>query len=292
MKGRQPESIGFGDQKRSDAEMKGLSRVCMSVAVTASAAIVVSCAAGKVGSSTPYEWPAGTAVTYEMVSGQVQTSEVPGGENQESESSYTLVLNVEAIGPRQFTITVTEASSTSPIADVKALIGLKSTVNLDSRGLIAEATGLEGNSYIEGRGGVDRFKYDLQNLFMFLPEGSFKPALEWKTEYGYQARQSGIDTKRTFVDTYRCIGETTLEGTPATEIKLKSEVELTGSGEMSGLPVDVMLAGLLSYTIHFDHNAGMLISLEGEGNIDGGFVAQGIDIPIETFVTYSVRVKK
>lgn len=63
------------------------------------------------------------------------------------------------------------------------MIGLESIVQLDERGLISEASGLEGNTFIETRGGVDLFREDLQPLFFYVPEGVLNPGTKWNRDH-------------------------------------------------------------------------------------------------------------
>jgi len=224
-----------------------------------------------------------------MIRGEDQTLEVPGGGVQESSTSATFVVAVEAIGERQFKIVFTGASTTSSSTDVRPVIGLESTVSLDKRGLIAEATGLEGNAYVETRGGIDIFKDDLQSLFLYLPKGSLNPGVEWTREYSYPAHQMGGVMQRSFVDTYRCLEETTYEGTPVFKIAVSTNVDFSGSGESGGMALDVAVSGAFAGTIFVNSATGMILMEEVSGDLIGAIYAEGMEIPISVKASAETR---
>ena len=272
--------------------MKVCLRICFPAAMAVAAVLVAACAAGKAGGGAMHVWPSGTAVTYDMIRGEVQIIEVPGGGTQESSTSATFVVAVEAVGERQFKIVFTGASTTSSSTDVTPVIGLESTVSLDERGLIAEATGLEGNAYVETRGGIDIFKDDLQSLFLYLPEGSLKPGVEWTREYSYPAHQMGGVMQRSFVDVYRCLEETNYEGTTVFKVAVSANVDFSGSGESGGMELDVAVNGTFAGTIYVDSATGMILMEEISGDLTGGIYAQGMDIPISVKASKEIRKRK
>lgn len=251
-----------------------------------------ACAGGKAAIGGLHLWPEGTAVVYEMVRGQEQTIEVPGQGNQASEASSTFVISVEAVGEREFRVKFLEASSTPSSTDLEQVVGLESTVRLDARGVIVEATDLEENPYVQARGGVGIFKDDLQNLFVYLPEGPIKPGLEWNREYSYPANQSGMTVQRSYSLAYRCIEETVFEGTPAFKIELISKTEIAGGGDQGGGSTEVQVGGAIEGTIYVESVNGMILLQELGGELEGGLSTQGYDLLMHLKVSLTVKMKK
>ncbi len=251
-----------------------------------------TCAGGKAGAGAPHLWPEGTTVVYEMVRGQEQTTEIPGQVSQPRAMSSTFVISVEAVGEREFRLRFLEAYSTPSSIDLEQAVGLESTVRLDTRGVITEATDLEENPYVDARGGIDIFKDDMQNLFVYLPEGPIRPGVEWNREYSYPANQSGMTVQHSQSVTYRCIEETVFEGTPAFRIELISKTEFAGSGDQGGGSTEVQLGGTIEGTIYVESTNGMILSQELGGELEGGFVTQGYDLSMHLKVSLTVKMKK
>jgi len=272
--------------------MKIHRQIHLLAAMTTAAFLISSCAAGKAGSGNLNNWSAGTSVTYELTRGQVQTMEIPGQGEDIRETSTTFMVTVESVGKRQFNLVITDASTTSLSTDIKPVIGLGSTVHLDERGLILEASGLEGNVYIEARGGVDLFREDLQVLFFYLPEGALGPGSEWVREYSVQAFQNNMDVIRDMTDTYRCVGETEYEGSPALRVDVVNSTKFSGKGEMSGMPMDLAISGTFEGVLYVDPLTGMILGQEINGNLLGGIFADQFDLPMTLKAWTIVKMKK
>ena len=272
--------------------MKRSSSFHIPIAISAVAVVVVSCASGKAGSHSPNVWPVGQSVVYEMTRFQTQIIEIPGQGEQITESSTTFTINVESIGVRQFRLEILEAITTSPNTSVDPVIGLESIVQLDERGLISEASGLEGNAYIEIRGGVDLFKEDLQPLFFYVPEGALNPGTKWNRDYSITAMQSTIEVTRAFNDNYSCIEETALEGDTVFRINVVSSVDFSGPGEMSGMPIDLKMNGILEGILYVDVETGLVLSQEMKGQMSGAIFSDQFDLPMTLDAMMILKIRK
>ena len=254
--------------------------------------VAASCASVKAGNQGPSVWPVGQSVVYEMTRSQTQTIEVPGQGGQVSESSNTFIINVESIGIRQFRLKVLEASTTSPTESVDPVIGLESVIQLDERGLISEASGLEDNAFVESRGGVDLFKEDLQPLFFYQPEGALIPGVQWSRDYSITAMQSTIDVTRAFNDAFSCVEETTLEGDTVFRIDVVSDADFSGPGELSGMVIDLKMTGTLEGSLHVDPATGMVLTYEMKGQMSGAIYSDQIDLPMTLDAAMILKIRK
>lgn len=266
--------------------------------------VASGCAGGMAGGGGAgvYVWPAGTTVGYDITTAQVMTMEQPGMGNVTFTTTTTMAVDVEATGAeRQFALKVTDASISSdaeamgqPLPDVKALIGLESAVTLDERGLIVEATNLEGNAAVNEQGGPEAFREGLQALFLYMPEGGLGPGVEWTRSYSFEADQSGFKMNFSFEDNYICQERTTYEGLPAYRVTQTGSGSITGSGEQGGMTMDMDASGDGEATIYVEVGTGKVLMVEGTFSMSGGIFieAAGMSIPLEMRITTTVKPKK
>ena len=259
------------------------------------------CAGGMAGSSGGLHiWSAGTSVEYESVAGQVMIMEIPGQGEMTIGTDFSMDLNVEATAtPRQFNLTIGDVSISSDMTamgedppDVSFLKDLESTVLLDARGLIIEASNLEDNPSVEEQGGVAAFKEQLQSFFLYSPEGVLGPVVEWTREIEFPLIQMGTELTISSIDKYRCIEATTFGGAPAYKIAMTTEVAMSGSGEQMGAPMDWALNGSGEGILYVETGTGMLLSIDVAITMIGGVSAAGFDIPMEMRMTSTVELKK
>ncbi|MFC1499480.1 hypothetical protein ACFL6T_00500 [Candidatus Zixiibacteriota bacterium] len=270
----------------------------LAAALAVFALLASACAAGNAGSSAELNvWPTGTSATYAITSAQSQAMEIPGMGEQVSNSTSTIEFEVAAIGVREFSIKVLNASSTSDtpddgmMPDISTLVGLEAMLTLNERGEIAEASGIGGNPYVEAQGGEEAYTEELRGLFLYLPEEQVRPGVTWTREYGFTADQMGIELQFQFSDIYRCVEETVFEGTRALKIESEQKISLGGGGEQMGTLIDLALTGTGDGVIIVDAVTGMLLSGESKGSMSGGLAAQGMDIPMTMTMTSSIKVK-
>ncbi len=265
------------------------------------AVTAAGCAGGMAGSSGGLHiWSAGSSVEYKSISSQVMVMEVPGQGEMTIGTDVSMDVNVEATAtPRQFYLTIQDVSISSDAAamggdmpDVSLLKGLESTILLDARGLITEASNLEGNSSIEEQGGVAAFKEQIQGFFLYSPEGVLGPGVEWTREVEIPIIQMGMVMTISSIDKYRCIEATTFGGAPAYKIAMTTEVAMSGSGEQMGMPMDMAMTGSGEGTFYVETGTGMLLSAEGTISMIGGVSGAGFDMPIEIRMTTAVELKK
>ncbi len=266
-----------------------------------SAVLATGCAGGMAGKAARlHVWSAGTSLAYGISAGQSMAMEIPGQGQMVMNTTSTMEFTVEATAtPREFKLAVTDASISSDAAQmggeipsVEALIGLESVIRLDERGLITEATGLEGNAAVEELGGVASFTEELQSLFLYLPEGRLGPGVEWFREYSFPMQQSGMQMEMSAVDQYRCVEATTYEGVPAYRISTTSTIVLTGSGDQMGMPMDWSMSGTGETTMYVETGTGAVLMIESTGEMSGGISAGGMDIPVDMRLTSTVTQKK
>ena len=272
--------------------MKRSSSFHIPITISAVAVVVVSCASGKAGSHSPNVWPAGKTVVYEMIRAQTQTVEIPGQGEQVNESSTTFTISLESIGTRQFRLKILDATTTSPSISVNPVVGLESVVQLDEQGLISEASGLEGNAYVEVRGGAELFTEDLQPLFFYVPEGALKPGVQWSRDYSIIAMQSTIEVTRTFNDAFSCIEETSLEESGAFRMDVVSNADFSGPGELSGMPIDLKMTGALEGSLYVDSATGIVLTYEMKGQMTGAIFSDQFDMPMTMDATMVLKMKK
>jgi hypothetical protein len=272
--------------------MKRSSNFSVPLTISAVAIVIISCASGKAGIQNPNVWPVGKTVVYELTRSQTQTVEIPGQGEQVNESSTTFTISVESIGTRQFKLTVLEATTTSLNTSVDPVIGLESMVQLDERGLISEASGLEGNAFVEERGGTGLFTEDLQPLFFYAPEEALKPGVQWSRDYSVSATQSNIEVTRAFNDAFNCIEETTLEGNRAFRINAVSNIDFSGPGEMSGMPIDLKMTGSLDGSLYVDSATGLVLMYEMKGQVSGAIFSDQFDLPMTLDASMALKIKK
>jgi len=263
--------------------------------------LATGCAGGMAGKAARlHVWSAGTSAAYLVSVGQSMAMEIPGQGQMVMNTTATMNFTVEATAtPREFKLFISDASISSDAAqmgteipNVEALIGLESMIRLDERGLITEATGLEGNAAVEEQGGVASFTEDLQSLFLYLPEGRLGPGVEWTREYSFPMRQSGIQMELSAVDQYRCAEATTYEGVPAYRISTTSTVVITGSGEQMGMPMDWSMSGTGEAAMYVETGTGAVLIIESTAEMSGGISAGGMDIPVDMRLTSTVTQKK
>ena len=259
------------------------------------------CAGGMAGGSGGLHiWSEGTAVEYKSIAGQVMVMEVPGQGEMTIGTDVSMDISVEATTThRQFNLTIQDVSISSDAAamggempDVSFLKGLESTLLLDARGLIVEASNLENNSSVEEQGGVAAFKEQLQSFFLYSPEGVLGPGVEWIREVEIPIIQMGMGMTISSIDKYRCIEATTFGGAPAYKIAWTTEAAMSGSGDMQGMPMDMGMTGSGEGTYYVETGTGMLLSVEGTITMIGGISSAGFDIPIEMRMTTVVELKK
>jgi len=259
------------------------------------------CAGGMAGGSGGlHNWSAGTSVEYISIAGQVMVMEVPGQGEMAIGTDVSMDISVEATStPKLFDLTIQNISISSDAAamggeipDVSGMEGLESTVLLDARGLIVEASNLENNPSIEEQGGVAAFKEQLQGFFLYSPEGVLGPGVEWVREVEIPIMQMGIEMTISSIDKFRCIEATTFGGTPAYKIAMTTEVAMSGSGDQMGMPMDMGLTGSGEGTYYIETGTGMLLSAEATITMIGGISASGMDIPMELRMTSTTELKK
>ena len=261
----------------------------------AATTLAVSCAGGM---AAMYVWPTGTTVSYEMTTNMTMSVEIPGGGEQAVSQNSLMAYSIRATGPRQFEISITDAEENSDV-DMSAgmvpttseLIGWVGTVTLDERGIVTDATNLEGNSFIEFQGERAFKEQTLQSLFQILPEGPLGPGVEWSREYSFPMNMMGIELDFSVTDAYSCLEAAPYEGTAAFKIGSKSTVSLAGGGEMEGAVVDFGLAGDSEGTTHIASGTGMVLHSENMVRMSGGMSAQGMDVPITMQLAITLRVK-
>ncbi|MFC1499427.1 hypothetical protein ACFL6T_00215 [Candidatus Zixiibacteriota bacterium] len=252
-------------------------------------AMAFSSAEGQAVSGSLHAWPVGQSAEFEITRGEVQTLEVPGREASPTSSSTTMKVTVTSIGSRRFKLLFTGANTTSTALDVAPLIGLECQVTLDERGLITELSGTEGNAFVEGRGGDDLFREDLQLLFLYLPESGLVQDAEWDRSHSLTADQGGFEMERRFEETFHCVEEATFNGTLSMKVSQKSDTRFDGSGDQSGTEMVIELAGVIESDIHVDLETGRLLHLKGSGRLDGFLIAQGMDIVMVLEVSIEIR---
>ncbi len=279
--------------------MKSDARRNLTAALAVLALMGSACAAGGAGSSAALNvWPAGTTVNYVSTSAQSQAMDIPGMGEQISNLSSNTEFAVEAVGERQFKVSVTDASYSSDtpdptgmMPDVDTLVGLEAMFTLNERGEVLEASGIAGNPWVEYQGGAEAYTEELRSFFQYLPEEPMRPGVTWTRDYGFTANQQGVELLFEFVDTYNCVEEIIFEGTRALKIESEQEISLGGGGDMMGTPVDFALSGTGDGTIIIDAVTGMLLSSESKGSMNGGISAQGMDIPMTMTMTSAIKVK-
>lgn len=282
--------------------MKVRSRLYLPAVMMAAAVLMASCAGGVAGSRGElHVWDTGTSVTYVSSSVEATTMEIPGAGEQATSSTSSMTFDVEATGPRTFKVAITDASQSADMdipegmmPDVSELIGLVSSVALDSRGKVAEASNIEDNPFIDSRGGVENFKeMTLQSLFLYLPEGDMKPGVEWSRELDFPATMMGMITVNfSIADEYKCLEMTTYEGVPVYKIANTGSGGVSGGGDVQGTPVDFAVTGLGEGTYYISVDTGMIIMSEVKIRMSGGIAAEGMDIPISILGTTTLKLKK
>jgi hypothetical protein len=226
--------------------------------------------------------------------------EVPGQGEMAIGTDVTMDVAIAATAtPRQFDLTIRDVSISSDAAamggempDVSALKGLQSTLLLDERGIVFEASNLEGNPAVEEQGGVGAFREQLQSFFLFSPEGVLGPGVEWTREYEIPIVQMGLVMTVSSIDKYRCVEATTFGGTPAYKIVSTMESAMSGSGDQMGMPVDMAMTGSGEATYFVETGTGMVLSSESTLTMIGGVSGGGFDIPMEMRMTSVVEVEK
>ena len=279
--------------------MKSDARRNLTAALAVFALMGSACAAGGAGSSAALNvWPTGTTVHNVSTSAQSQAMEIPGMGEQVSNSSATTEFAIEAVGDREFRISVTDASvsmdqpdPTGMMPDVSTLVGLEAMLSLNEHGEVLEASGIAGNPWVEFQGGAEAYTEELRTFFQYLPEEPLRPGVTWTRDYGFTANQQGIELQFEFVDSYRCVEETVFEGTRALKIEAEQEITLGGGGEQMGTPLDFALTGSGDSMIIIDAVTGMLLSADSKGSMSGGLSAQGMDIAMTMTMTSAIKVK-
>jgi hypothetical protein len=269
------------------------------------ALLIAGCAGGMAGGrhgrSAPYVWPAGSGTTYETVQVMGMNMEVPQMGGMTITTTSTVVFQVEpADAARTFQVSVIDArvEMDSPMPtggeeamNVKALIGLVSTVTLDETGLITGATELEGNAGV-GAMGVEAFKETLQTFFLVLPPEGMAVGREWSRESTYSTNQSGMQMAFRNTAGYHCVGETVFEGVAAWEVAETGKTSLVGGADMGGASVDVDASGDGTGTILVEKQTMRLLKYEGKGVLRGSLGAQGMSIPLNISQATAVNIKK
>ncbi|MFC1595481.1 hypothetical protein ACFL3X_01045, partial [Gemmatimonadota bacterium] len=240
------------------------------------ASILVSGCAGPMKNTGSFNWPVGTAVLYSIETEQISTAVIPMGETRTTETE-SAVLKVEAVDPEVFEMTIVEATRESDASEreqgervfARTLTGLSSLVRLDDRGLIIDASDLADNPAVTDHGGSEVVIEYLQHCFLYLPEIPLKPEVEWIRDYTYAQSQTDFPLNFHHVDSFRCIGEVTIQGIPAWAIEVTSRVELSG-GSLEGNR-SLSLSGEGQGIIHVARETGMLLDLESARVLDGQF---------------------
>jgi hypothetical protein len=133
------------------------------------------------------------------------------------------------------------------------------TVTLDSISLkspqlpqdVSKLAGAKFVSYLSPTGKFYSAKaVDVSNPMMsqlsesaarFLPffRGDLKPGLAWSDTTTGRVTQQGMDVDRTITNSYKVLGDTTVNGEPAHKVSRVSVVKAAGSGTAQGTPVSL-----------------------------------------------------
>ncbi len=256
------------------------------------ALLFVGCASSQEASRAMYDWGTSDPVEYDVVQAQNQSIEIPGQGTQETTSTSATSMTLEATGPFQFKITITDAEATGSPLSVDPIIGLESEVVIQPNGLLTSASGLTGNAYIDGMGGEEVFRESLQALFQIVPDETLAQGVEWTNEISMPIERMGLEMSREVSDTYSCTQLTTYEGTPAFEIESTSKISMSGSGNQGGQEMDLLIQGTMTGTTYIDAATGQLLSTEQSGKLSGIIDMAEASLPIVMDITTSVNVAK
>lgn len=260
--------------------------------------LVGGCAGGMAAGGGMHVWPSNTSVTYTVAQVQVQSMDVPGMGEMATTTTMNMEATITATGPRQFSFTINDASSTmdSPMGgeapNVSGLKGLTSQVTLDERGLVTEATGLDANSAVTQLGGADDFKEQIQGFFLYLPEDGLAAGREWTRNEAHGANQEGLMMQMTTNADYHADEQTTYEDSQAWKILSTDQVSMVGSGDQMGTQLDISASGAGDNTMYVEVGTGRLLYMEGKTSLRGGVDAQGMSIPITMNILTTIRIKQ
>jgi len=208
-----------------------------------------------------------------------------------------MVLTVEAIGPGMFKLTITDtgigtdapSQVSGETRDIHALIGLESLVQLDARGLITDATGLEDNAAVTENGGAQVLQQSFQRHFLYLPEDKMESGVEWTRKYSFAQVQTDFELNFDHVDSYRCMEQTHFNGAPAYRIQVNSTMSLDGGSNRGARAVS--LTGQGTGTLFVAAGRCMLLNMESIVILRGHSWAGEQEIPVHMHITTSIRQK-
>jgi len=273
--------------------MKGLftsGHVSVLAMVSVLGMAVAGCASSQPATRGMYNWETGLSSAYELSQEQTQTLEIPGQGSQVNDSSVMMKMKVDATSPLHFKLSVTDASATGSPISVDPIVGLETDLTLNPSGKIESASGLEGNTYVDGMGGAEVFQESLQSLFQLLPDGGLKAGSEWTRSSSTPIERMGTELVRKVDETYKCEELTTFAGVQAFRISVDGEVSLTGSGNQGGADFDFSVQGKVSGTNYIDAATGRLLSSEQKGSLAGVIGMAQADIPITIDTTTSAKL--
>jgi hypothetical protein len=278
--------------------MTGTRKRALMPFVAVAALLTAACAGGMAGSAGMFMWPTGTVSSYEVTTTELMNMEQPGMGEISLTTTINMSIDLESLaGDRMYRITVTDVSMSSDAAamggevpNIEAISGFETTVTLNERGLIVQATNMDDAALTEVGGG-ESFQESLQGLFVYQPEGALGPGVTWTREYSFTNRQSGFDMNIANTDNYVCEERTTYEGTPAYKIVSTSNTTLTGGGSQEGMDLAMSASGDGEATSYIDAATGQLLYAESMGSVVGGIEvsAMGMSIPIEVRSTATVK---
>ena len=218
--------------------------------------------------------------SYVLTTDQTQSIEIPNQGAQENTTHTVITLDVSRIGQHEYAVQFTNIESSRAGSSADSLIGLRATLTLDEKGDITESSGLDGNAYVSGSGGVASMEEILQGLFLVMPEVHLEPGVSWTRSVDIPSEQNGLKLARTTDETFKCERITDFEGAKVFEVSASNKVSLTGGGNQGGQEVDVDIEGKLTATLLVDVTTGLIVHSENTGKMQGFIGLPTASLPV------------
>ncbi len=157
--------------------------------------------------------------------------------------------------------------------DFSELINKKVSVFLSTRGVVTKFKGFNNLPEITlpGKGMINEEKYTipLKVLFPKLPDKPVQIGDQWDKKLTFEEHEGNSIFEIIALYSYTLIEETEKDSKPCLKIKSEYTIEVTGKGDMQGMPFIAKMLGKGTETIYFDFVKGMLIEITGDSDIKG-----------------------
>ncbi len=76
------------------------------------------------------------------------------------------------------------------------------------------------------------------------------------------------------------------------QVDVVSNVDFSGPGKLSGMPIDLKMTGVLEGSLYVDSATGIVLTYEMKGQMSGAIFSDQFDLPMTLDAGMSLKIKK